>query len=237
MQVSIRHLSDAQRVEHLVVGGCLEALEFVNGDLSVVDRDKVDQLLVILDVDVQLLNGGSVGVDIFLDSGLGFEEALEGGLAQHHLLELLLLVALLALSLRRENFEVTATIDSLFHRLEVEQLTTEHHPGLLERIAPFFDVFGDLHWQVIGDWVREDALRAVAVRVSLDCHVFERHQVQVDLLVVLMRRVPVGCELAERLGLFLERAEGAVKELLKVRDFLFVDEHLALCLVLLKREI
>lgn len=95
VQVRVCNFLDAEHVEHLVVGVSLQALELVDGDLSVVDRDEVQQLLVLVDVDVELLDGRAVRVDIFLDRALRLEEALEGGLAHGHLLELGLLVALL----------------------------------------------------------------------------------------------------------------------------------------------
>ena len=52
VQVCIRHLSDAERVDHLVVGGRLQTLELIDSDLAMVDRDKVHEVLVLLNVDV-----------------------------------------------------------------------------------------------------------------------------------------------------------------------------------------
>ena len=95
VQVRVSNFLDAKHVQHLVVGVSLEALELVDGDLSVVDRDEVEQLLVLVNIDVELLNGRAVGVDIFLDCALRLEEALEGGLAHGHLLKLGLLITLL----------------------------------------------------------------------------------------------------------------------------------------------
>lgn len=203
VQVRVRNLLDAEVVEHLVVGSGLQALKLVDGDLAVVNRDKVDELLVLVNVDIELLDGGRVGIDIFLDSRLGLEETLEGCLAQSHLLELRLLVALLRLSLLLEHLLVAAARHGVHHRLHVKQLTAQHQPRLLEWVAPFFNVFGDCDGKVLGDWVREDALGAVAITVGIDRHVFEGHQVQVNLLVVLVRLVIVDRELAELLGLFL----------------------------------
>jgi len=70
VQMGIGDLLDAEAVEHLVVRLRLQALELVNGDLAVVDRDKVDQLLVVVDVNVELLDGRRVRVNIFRDRGL-----------------------------------------------------------------------------------------------------------------------------------------------------------------------
>ena len=201
--MGVRHLLDAEVVQHLVVGGRLQTLEFVNGNLAVVNRDKVHELLVLVDIHVKLLDRGAVGVDILLDGRLGLEETLECGLTQGHLFELGLLVTLLGLSLLLEYLLVGATRHGVHHGLDVEKLSTEHQPGLLERVAPFFDVFGDSYGQVLGNRVRQDALGAVTIAVSVNGHVFEGHQVQVNLLVVLMGLVIVDRELAELLGLFL----------------------------------
>lgn len=70
VQVCVRDLLDAEIVEHLVVGLRLQALKLVDGELAVVDRDEVNQLLVVLDIHVQLLDGGRVRVDIFRDRRL-----------------------------------------------------------------------------------------------------------------------------------------------------------------------
>ena len=68
------------------------------------DSDEIHKFLVLLDVHLQLLDSSRVRVDIFLDCRLRLEEAFQGGLAKGHLLKLGLLVALLRLSLRLEDF-------------------------------------------------------------------------------------------------------------------------------------
>lgn len=163
VQVSVRNLTNAERVDHLVVCVSLQALELVNGDLSVVDRDEVDELFVLLDVYLELLDGGRVRVDIFLDFRLGLEETFESCLAQGHLLKLGLLVALLALSLLHGDLLIGTALHAVHHGLKVEQLTSKGHPCLLEWIAPLLNVGRDLLRQVRSDWVRNDALGAVAV--------------------------------------------------------------------------
>ena len=60
VQMSVRNLTNAERVDHLVVRVRLQALELVNGDLSMVDRDEVDELFVLIGVHFELLDGGAV---------------------------------------------------------------------------------------------------------------------------------------------------------------------------------
>ena len=45
-------------------------VEFFDSDLPVIDRDKVHEFLVLLDIHVHLLDSGGVGVDIFVDGRL-----------------------------------------------------------------------------------------------------------------------------------------------------------------------
>ena len=52
MQVRVRHLLDAELVEHLVVGCRLQTLELVDCDVSVVNRNEVHKILVLLDIDI-----------------------------------------------------------------------------------------------------------------------------------------------------------------------------------------
>ena len=70
MQVSIGDLFDAEGVEHFVVVAGRQFVEFVDSDLPVIDRDKVHEFLVLLDIYVHLLDSGGVGVDIFVDGRL-----------------------------------------------------------------------------------------------------------------------------------------------------------------------
>lgn len=133
-----------------------------------VNRDKVDELLVLVNVHIELLDGGRVRIDIFLDCRLGLEETLQGCLAEGHLLELGLLVALLRLRLLLKDLLVAAAGHGVHHGFHVEKLTAQHQPGLLEWVAPFFDVFGDCDGKVLGDGVRKDALGTVTITVGID---------------------------------------------------------------------
>ena len=65
VQVSVRDFFDTDRVKHLVVRSQLQALELVDSDLAVVNGHEIDEFLVLLNVDVKLLNGGRIRVDIF----------------------------------------------------------------------------------------------------------------------------------------------------------------------------
>jgi len=65
--MGVRDLLDAEHIKHLVVSLGLEALELVNRNMAVVNRDKVQQLAVLLDVDLELLDIGGVGINILLD--------------------------------------------------------------------------------------------------------------------------------------------------------------------------
>lgn len=94
------------------------------------------------------MDRGAVRVDIFLDGRLRLEEALEGRLAERHLLQLGLLVALPGLCLSLVRFLVGATCHGAHHGLDVEHLAAKHHPGLLERIAPLANVFRDFIFQI-----------------------------------------------------------------------------------------
>lgn len=67
VQMGVRDLLDAEHIKHLVVSLGLEALELVNRNMAVVNRDKVQQLAVLLDVDLELLDIGGVGINILLD--------------------------------------------------------------------------------------------------------------------------------------------------------------------------
>ena len=62
-----------------------------------INRDEVNQLLVLFDVKFKLLDIRRISVNIFLNSRLGLEETLESRLSERHLLELRFLVALLGL--------------------------------------------------------------------------------------------------------------------------------------------
>ena len=124
VQVRVGHLLDTEVVQHLVVGGRLHALELFNADLAVVNRDEVDELLVLVDVDVKLLDRGRVCVDILLDGRLRLEEALEGRLSKSHLLELGLLLPLLLLGLRLQELLVGATTHGGHHGLQVQKFAT-----------------------------------------------------------------------------------------------------------------
>lgn len=86
MQMRVRDLFNAERVKHLVVCRGLQALELVNCLLAVVDRDKVHEFLVLVNIHVHLLDSCRVRVDIFRDFRLRLEKALKCGLAQGHLL-------------------------------------------------------------------------------------------------------------------------------------------------------
>jgi len=197
-----------------------------------VDSDEVNQLFELIDIYVHLSDGRSVRVDIFCNLVLGLEETLQGSLAQRHLFKLSLLVALLLLSLGHEDLLVGAALHGVHHGLEVEELVPERHPSFLERIAPFLNVFGDLHGQILGHRVGKDALRTVAFRVGIDCQVFKGHQVKVDLLVVLMGHVVVDGVFAELFNLFLYLHIGFCQEGRESRNLLLVQHHLACRLVL-----
>jgi len=121
-----------------------------------------------------------------------------------------------------KGFLVGATGHGIHHSLDVEHFTTKAHPSILERIAPLLNVLRDLGWQFLSNGVRQDALSAITIAVAVDGHVLERHQVQVNLFVVLMGLIEVNGELAELLSLFLEGRKGACKELLEVGDFILV---------------
>ena len=51
-----------------------------------INRNEVNQLLVLFDVKFQLLDICRVSIDIFLNSRLGLEETLESRLSESHLL-------------------------------------------------------------------------------------------------------------------------------------------------------
>ena len=57
----------AESVQHLVVGSCLLALELVNGYFSLVNRNKVRQILVVFNVYIELTDDISVTIDFFFD--------------------------------------------------------------------------------------------------------------------------------------------------------------------------
>lgn len=114
-EMSVRNLLNAEHVEHLVVGLGLHALELVDSDLAVVNCDEVEQLAVLIDVNIELLDGGGVGIDVLLDGGLRLEETLHCCLAHRHLLKLRLLVALLALSLGLKGLLVLAALHGTHH--------------------------------------------------------------------------------------------------------------------------
>jgi len=138
-----------------------------------VDRDEVNQLFELLNILVHLSDVRSVGVDIFGYLRLRLEETLQGSFTKCHLLKLGFLVALLLLSLGHEDLLVGAARHSVHHRFEVEELVSERHPGLLERIAPFLNVLSDLFGKVLSQGVGQDALCAVTFRVGVDCQVFK----------------------------------------------------------------
>lgn len=73
--------------------------------------------------------------------------------------------------------------------------------------------------------MRQNALGAVTFTVGIDRQILECHQVQVDLLVVLMRHVIVNGEFAERFDLFLKLHVGSRQEGLEGGDLLLENEH------------
>ena len=205
VQVRVSDLLDAEHVEHLVVGEGLQLLELVDGLVAVVDRDKVQQLLVLVDVHVELLDRRAVRIDIFLDRALRLEEALESSLTHGHLLELGLLVALPGLGLGLQRFLGLATAHCRHHRLHVQHLTAQGHIRILEGVTPLVNVLIDLGRQFLRNRVRQHAFCAIAVAERVDGHILERQQVEVNLLVVLVLGVIVGGELTELLDLFLKK--------------------------------
>ena len=208
VQVCIRHLLDAESVQHLVVSLGLQFFELVDRDLSIVDRNEVHQFLVLVNIYVELLDCGRVRVDIFLDCAIRLEERLESRLSEGHLLKLSLLFTLLGFSLVLESLLLSASTKSVHHGLDIEHFSSKLHPGIFERIAPFFDVVGDLLRQLLSDRVRQDALSSITIAVRIDRHIFERHQVQVDLLVVLVRLRVIDRVLSHLLGIFLQKQSG-----------------------------
>ena len=70
MQVRIGDLLNAEGVEHFVVVASRQFVEFFDSDLPVIDRDKVHEFLVLLNIHVHLLDSGGVGVDVFVDGRL-----------------------------------------------------------------------------------------------------------------------------------------------------------------------
>ena len=149
------------------------------------------------------MDRGAVRVDIVLDGRLRLEEALEGRLAECHLLQLSLLVALPGLCLSLVRFLVGATCHGAHHGLDVEHLAAKHHPGLLEWIAPLADVFRDFIFQIRRNRMCYDAFGSVAITQRIDRHVLKIIKVLVNLLVVRMGLVVVVGEFAELLNLFL----------------------------------
>ena len=67
VEVGVGDFLDAKHIEHPVVGLRLHTLKLVDCDLTVVDRNEVEQLAILVDIDVQLLDRRSVGINIFLD--------------------------------------------------------------------------------------------------------------------------------------------------------------------------
>ena len=167
------------------------------------DRDKVHELLVLINITIELRDSGRVGIDIFRDGRLRLEETLKGSLTKSHLLELGLLLTLLGLRLSLESFLGGTSAHCVHHGFKIHSLTSESHIGLLEGVLPFFDVFLDRFRQLSCNRVRKDALGAVAITVGIDSHILEVDQVLVDLLVVSVRRIVVRRESRELLNLFL----------------------------------
>ena len=57
----------AESVQHLVVGSCLLALELVNGYFSLVNRNKVRQIMVVFNVYIELRDDISATINISSD--------------------------------------------------------------------------------------------------------------------------------------------------------------------------
>ena len=199
------HIVDAEMVEHAQVGGALELLEGVDGQHAVVDRDEHRQLVVLLDVLPQHLDRVRVRVDVLRDRVLRLEEALQGRLPHLHLVQLRLLLPLLGFGLVHELGLALAALHGVHHGLDVEHLALEPDEGVAEGVLPLLDVLGDLRGQVLRNGVRQHALRPVPIAVRVNGQVLERHEVQVDLLVVLVRVFVVRRVAAEQFGLPLKR--------------------------------
>ena len=130
-------------VKHLVVSLGFQALELVDGDLSVVNRDEVHKILILLNINIKLLDGGRVRIDLLLNARLRLKETLQSRLAKRHFLQLGLFVALFSLGFLLEDLLVGAPLHRIHHGLDVEHFTAEHHPRFLEWIAPLSNVFRD----------------------------------------------------------------------------------------------
>ena len=201
--VRVTNLAYSEEVEHLLVLEQLGLLELVDGQLAVVDRDEVDQLSVVLYIHVHGLDVGLVIENIFLDARLRLEEALEGSLAESHLVELLLLVTDLLLGLELLLDDAVASVHGVHHSADVEELTLDPDPCLSEGIPPRLDGLVDVGAQLGGRGVGHDPQGAVTVRIVVDRGLLELDEGGVDALVVGVR-VVLGCRvLLEFLLLFL----------------------------------
>ena len=108
-----------------------------------VNGDEIHKILILLNIDVKLLDGRGIRIDLLLNARLRLKETLQRGLSEGHFLQLSLFVALLGLAFLLQDFLVGAALHRVHHGLDVKHFSAEHHPGLLEWIAPLSNVFRD----------------------------------------------------------------------------------------------
>ena len=208
--VRVTNLAYGEEVEHLLVLEELGLLELVDGKLAVVDRDEVDQLSVVLHVHVHGLDVSLVVENIFLDARLGLEEALEGGLAQSHLVQLLLLVADLLLGLELLLDDCVSAAHGVHHSADVEELALDPDPCLSEGVSPRLDGLVDVGAELGGGGVGHDPQCAVTVGIVVDSGLFELDEGSVDALIVAVGVILGGSVFLKFFLLFLFSSIGII---------------------------
>jgi len=134
--VCIANLAYREEVKHLLVLEQFGFLELVNRQLTVVDRDEVDQFAVIFYIHVHGFDVGLIVKNIFFNGRLRFEETLESGLSESHLIKLLLLVTNLLLSLELLLNDTITAIHGIHHSTYIKKLSLDPDPSFSERVLP-----------------------------------------------------------------------------------------------------
>lgn len=235
--MGIANLTDSEEVEHLLVLKKLGFLELVNRQLTMVDRDEVDQLAVVFDVHVHLFDVGLIVQNIFFNSSLRFEETLESGLSESHLVKLFLLITNLFLSLELLLNDAITTIHCIHHSTYVEKFSLDPDPGLSEWVFPRLDGFVNVRGQLRSSGVGHDSQATVTIAIVIDCSLFKLDECRVDALIVVVGFVLGAGILFELLLLFLKRNDSFSEECLENVDLVLVTSELRRWLIFVNLEV
>ena len=175
-----------------------------------VDCDEVDQLAVVFNIHIHGLNVGLIVKNIFLNGRLRFEETLECGLSESHLVKLLLLVANLLFGLELLLNDTVTAIHCVHHSTNVKKFSLDPDPSFPERVFPRLDSFINAGGQLACSRVCHNPEGTITVAIVVDGSLFELDKRCVDALIVVVGVILGSGVLFELLLLFLFNRAGII---------------------------